>query len=150
MGNVPGRRCQPMCLGGSVDRTQQRAALYPRALLNRIHTNRTHRGQIDHQPVIRDPQADHAMPAATYADLEVEIAGRPNGCPHVGDSMAASDEAWSPVDHGVPYRARGVIARIPRGEHFAIEGLRQAFSDHRATPPRYVPDQDGDNWFCQL
>src|SRR6266581_6455145 len=142
MGNVPGRRCQPMCLGRPVERTQQRATLNPCALLTRIDADLPHRGQIDHHPVIRNPQADHAMPTATHTDLEPKIASGPNGCRHVGDSAAASDEAWSPVDHGVPYRARGVIARISRGEHFAIEGLRQAFSDHRATPPRYMPDRD--------
>src|ERR1700682_1656569 len=123
-----------MLLGRSVERTQQCAALHPGAPLNRIDTTRTHRGEIDHQPVIRDPQADHAMSAATHADLEVEIAGRLNSCPHVRDIAAANDQAWLPVDHRVPDRARGVKARISRYKDFAIEDLRQAFSDHLLLP----------------
>src|ERR1700736_4674969 len=119
-----------MLLGRPVQRTEQRATLHPGALRNRIDPNRTHRGEIDHQPVIRDPLAEHAMSAATHADLEVEIAGRPNRCLHVGDAAAANDQAWSPVDHRVPYRARRVEARISRYEHVAVEGLRQAFLDH--------------------
>ena len=119
-----------MLLGRPVQRTQKGAALYPRARLNRIDTNRTHRGEIDHQPVMRHPLAEHAMSTATNADLEVEIAGRPNSCPYVGDIAAANDEAWPPVDHRVPYRARRVIAGISRYEHVAIDGLRQPFLDH--------------------
>ena len=99
-------------------------------LLNRIDANHTHRGQIDHQPVIRNSQPDHAMSAATHADFEAEIAGSQNRGPHVRDSATASDQPWSPVDHRVPYRPRRVVARISRYEDVAIEGLRQAFLDH--------------------
>src|SRR5260370_42626696 len=103
-----------MRLGRSVERTQQCAALYPGALLNRIDSNRTHWGEIDHQPVIRNPQADHAMSAATHADLEVETAGRPNSCPYVRDTAAANDQARLAVAPPVPYRTRRVIARTSR------------------------------------
>src|SRR5438477_10373294 len=119
-----------MLLGRLVERTQQCAALRPCALLNRIDANHTHRGQIDHQPVIRNSQPDHAMSAATHADFEAEIAGSQNRGPHVRDSTTASDHPWSPVDHRVPYRPRRVVARISRYEDVAIEGFRQAFLDH--------------------
>src|ERR1700730_10099655 len=103
-----------MQLGRSVERTEQRAALHPRTLLDRIDANRTHRREIDHQPVIRDAVADHAVSAATHADLEVESAGGPHRGPHVRDVAAASDQTGPPVDHRVPYRTRRVVARIAR------------------------------------
>jgi hypothetical protein len=123
-----------MLLGRSIHRTQQGAPLHPGALLTRIDSDRSHRGEIDHQPVIWDPLADHAMSAATHANLQAEIAGGQNRSPHVPDGAAANDQAWPAVDHRVPYRTCRVIARISRYEHVAIEGFRQAFSDHGVPP----------------
>src|SRR2546423_682950 len=114
-----------MLLGRLVERTQQCAALHPCALLNRIDANHTHWGQIDHQPVIRNSQPDHAMSAATHADFEAEIAGSQNRGPHVRDITTASDQPWSPVDHRVPYRPRRVVARISRYED--LEGGKVLF-----------------------
>src|SRR6267378_1887075 len=119
-----------MLLGRSVERTQQCAALHPRALANRIDANRTHRSEVDHQARMRDRMADDAMSATPHADLEPEIAAGPNSCLHVRDIAAANDESWSPVDHRIPDGARGVVAGISRYEHVAIEGRRQAFADH--------------------
>jgi hypothetical protein len=72
------------------------------------------------------------MSATTHADLQIEIAGRPNSGLHVRYIAAANDEAWPPVDHRVPYRARRVKARISGCEDVAVEALRQAFADHCA------------------
>ena len=119
-----------MFLRRSVKRTQQCAALHPGALLDWIDPNRAHRGEIDHQAVIRHPETEHAVSAAAHADLEVEIAGRPNSCPHSRDMAAAKDQAWAPVDRRVPHRARRVIPGVSRSQDVAIDGLRQAFLDH--------------------
>ena len=119
-----------MRLGRSVERPQECAALDPGALLTRVDTNRTHRSEIDHQPIIWDSQAQHAVSTATDADLEVQVARRPNRCPHVRNAAAANHETWSPVDHGVPYRARRVIARVSGGEDVAVECLREVCFDH--------------------
>jgi len=80
-----------MLLGRLVHRSQQCAALHPRALLNRVDTHCTHRREINHQSVIGDPHADHAVSAATHAGLEVEIAGRPHSGPYVRHVAAAND-----------------------------------------------------------
>ena len=70
------------------------------------------------------------MSAASHADLEVEIAGRPNSCLHVADIATPSDQPWSPVDHRVPNRPSRVVAGISGQEDIAVEALRQLFSDH--------------------
>jgi hypothetical protein len=127
-----------MLLGRAIKCTQQCPALHPGSLLNRIDANRPHRCEVDHESVIRDRLAEHAVSAAPHADLEVEIARRSNGCLHVRGIAAASDEAWPPVDHRVPHRARRVIARISRHQHVAIECLRQACADH-GSAGRLVP-----------
>src|ERR1700682_5734410 len=119
-----------MLLGRSVEHPEQCAALHPGALPTRIDANASHRGEIDHQPVMRDREADHTMSAAPHADLEVEIASSPHRCPDVPNSAAADDDAWAPVDHRVPHRARRVVAGIARFQHRAIEGLRELLSDH--------------------
>src|ERR1700716_3186389 len=119
-----------MLLGRTGERTEKCTALHPGALSNRIDPDRTHRREIDHQAIIRDPQADHAVSPATHADLEIEIACRPNRCLYIRHIAAASDETWPPIDHRIPHGARRVVAGISRYEHVAGEGLRKAFSDH--------------------
>ena len=64
-----------------------------------------HRRQVDHQAVLGDGEPDHAVPAAAHADLEVEVAGGPDGGHHVADAGAADDQPRPAVDHGVPDRA---------------------------------------------
>src|SRR5438874_6268479 len=123
-----------MRLGRSVERPQECAALDPGALLTRVDTNRTHRSEIDHQPIIWDSQAQHAVSTATDAELEVQVARGPNRCPHVRDVVAASDQARPPVDHRVPYRARRVIARVSGGEDIAVDCPREVFLDHGPAP----------------
>jgi glutathione S-transferase len=119
-----------MLLGRAVERAEKCAALHPGALSNRIDPDRTHGGEIDHQAIIRNSQADHAVSPATHADLEIEIACRPNRCLHIRHIAAANDETGPPIDHRIPNGARRVVAGISRLEHVAGEGLRKAFSDH--------------------
>ena len=119
-----------MRLVRSVERTQQCAALHPGAFLSRVDTHRPHRCEIDRQPVPRDPEAEHAVSAAAHADLDVEIPGRQNGCPHVRDITAACDQTRPPIDHRVPYRARRVVGWISGYDDVAVEGLREPFCDH--------------------
>src|SRR3982074_3491271 len=121
-----------MSLARSVERTQQCATLHPRAHLNRIDTHRPHGREIDHQPVIRDSKADHAVSAAAHANLEVEISARDPRCLPVRDTAAADDEPWPPVDQRVPNGTRRVVATISLHEDIAIETLRKAFLNHPA------------------
>ena len=71
---------------GAIERAEQRPALHPGATALRIHADAAHRGQVDHEPVVRDAQAEHAVPAAAHADLEVALAA-------VGGSPAATSSA---------------------------------------------------------
>jgi hypothetical protein len=104
VGDVAGGGGQPVPLGLGVERAEQRPALHRRAPAGRVDADRGHRGEVDHQAVVGDPEADHAVPAAPHADLQVQVAGGAHGRDHVADAGAAHDHPRAVVDHGVPHR----------------------------------------------
>jgi hypothetical protein len=73
------------------------------------------------------------MPAAAHPDLKIVLAGEPDRRDHVVGARTAGDHPRTPVDHGIPDRARLVISGVARHQHPAIElgvQLLQDASDH--------------------
>src|SRR5690606_23924930 len=70
---------QAVCGAGQVEGAEQRASLHPRPAVGRIDRDLIHRGQVDHQPVLRDGVPDDAVAAAADPDLQVLLAAVPDG-----------------------------------------------------------------------
>src|SRR6266536_1372757 len=68
-------------------------------------------------PWTRTVLAAGVVPATSYADRQVALAGEPDRCHHVGHVGAAGDRRWPTVDHPVVDRARLVILAVRRLDH---------------------------------
>ena len=131
VGHVAGGRGQSMLHRGAVERAEERPALHPRAAALGIDTDAAHRGQVDLEPVLRDAEAEHAVPAAAHADLEVLLAAVADRLGHVVRARAADDRPRPAVDHGVPHRPGLVVS----GSAFDEEAALGLSTDHRGIIP---------------
>jgi hypothetical protein len=105
---------------GSIERAEQRSAPHPGTTALRIDAHTAHRGQVDHQTAVRDAEAEHAVPAAAHADLEVALAAVTNRLGHVVRARAANDRPRPAVDHGVPHRPGLVVPEGAVNEESAV------------------------------
>ena len=120
VGHVARGRRQPVLHRRAIERPEQRAALHPGATALRVHADAAHRRQVDHEPVVRDAHAEHAVPAAAHADLEVAFTPVGDRLGHVVRARAAHDRPRAAVDHGVPHRPGLVVAGIAVDEEPAL------------------------------
>src|SRR5205807_9630479 len=121
--HVSGRGGQTVALRLDVERAEQRTTLHPGAAAGRVHLDTAHHGQVDHDPAVRHREAEHAVPAAAHADLQVEIARGTHRGDHVPDAGAPDDHPGTPVDHRVPHGASLVVLRVARHQHVPVERL---------------------------
>jgi hypothetical protein len=59
------------------------------------------------------------MSPASYCHHQVPLPSEVHGSDNIGRSSWASDQAWVPIDHGVPYLAGLVIERLTRADQRA-------------------------------
>jgi hypothetical protein len=110
VGDIARGRGQSMLHRRAIERAQQRPALHRGATARRIHAHAAHRAQVDHEPAVRDAHAEHAVPSAAYANLEVLFAAVTDRLGHVVRARAAHDRPRPPVDHRVPHRPGLVVS----------------------------------------
>ena len=74
------------------------------------------------------------MTAAAHGQRYIAVAGEVDRIDHVGDTRAANDHRWSPVDHAVPDFARRLVARLTRPDELTaylfLELLYRRLGDH--------------------
>ena len=110
--DVAGRRGQAMRLGGRIESPQQGAALNPRSSAIRVDADRTHRGQIDHQPALWHRQPDDAVSTAADTGPPVPRGGPPQPRPR---RLEAPCSERSAPDGGPPSHSRpDATRRNPR------------------------------------
>jgi hypothetical protein len=118
--HVAGRRGQPVRLGGHIECSQQGTALNPRTSTLRVDTDRTHGGQVDHQPALGHRQPDHAVPTAADPDLQTLATGLGNRDHDVASLPATSNQCRTAVHHRVPHPARLVEPLVARHQELCL------------------------------
>src|SRR6202043_458635 len=109
MRDIASRRGKAEGLRGAVQRAEYRAALDPGAPRDRIDGNAAHRGEVDHEPAVRDSEAGDVVAAATDADLQVALTGDAHRGDDVADRGTPDDQVRAVVDHPIPDRPGGVV-----------------------------------------
>ena len=130
VGDVARGRGEPVRLGGAVERAQQRAAGDPRAARGGVDADLAERGEVEHQAVLGHREPEDPVTAAADAQLELRRAPGADRGGDVGRARAAGDRARAVVDHRVPHRAGGVVARVARFEQLAVERPGQRAQAH--------------------
>jgi len=108
-------------LRGTIQRAEHRAALDPGAPHDRIDADAAHRGEVDHEPAVRDSEAGDVVAAATDTDLQVALAGGAHRGDDVADRGALNDQLRAVVDHPIPDRPGGVVPAGAGSEDLAVE-----------------------------
>ena len=133
----------------AVQRAEHRAALDPGAPHDRIDGDAAHRGEVDHEPAVRDSEAGDIVAAATDADLQVALTGGAHRGDDVGDRGALDDQLRAVVDHPIPDRPGGVVPARAGSEDLSIEvrtvnggGREPRCSSHSAMVPRNRPPRE--------
>jgi hypothetical protein len=108
-------------LGGTVQRTQQRAAGDPRSAPARVDADVAQHRQVDHQAAVGHRVPDAAVPTAAHTDLEVQLARRAHRGHHVGHARGADDHPRPPVHHRVPDRAGPVVSVVTGEEQLPVQ-----------------------------
>ncbi len=121
MRDIAGGGREAVLLGCGVKRSEQRTALYPRTPSLGVDPHCAERGQVDHQPAIRHPEPEHAVPAAPDTDLETLLNRGAHRGLHVPHARAADDELGATVHHGIPGPAGVVVAGITGSQHLTIQ-----------------------------
>jgi hypothetical protein len=121
MRDIAGRGGKAEGLRGPVQRAEHRAALDPGAPHDRIDGDAAHRGEVDHEPAVRDSEAGDVVAAATDADLQVALTGGAHRGDDVGDRGALDDQLRAVVDHPIPDRPGGVVPAGAGSEDLAVE-----------------------------
>jgi hypothetical protein len=119
--NVASRRGEAQGLRGPVQRTERRAALHPGAPRDRIDGDAAQRGEVDHEPAVRDGETGDVVAAATDTDLQVALTGRAHRGDDIADRGAPDDQLRAVVDHPVPDRPGGVVPAAVWSEDLAVE-----------------------------
>src|SRR5688572_32997271 len=108
----PAGGSQTVRLRFEVDVAPQRATLDPGRAAGGIDPHRPHRREVDDDPIVANGGAGDVVPAATYGDLQIVVAGETHGRDHVGGPGASSDQARAPVDGPVPHRAGSIVIGV--------------------------------------
>jgi hypothetical protein len=98
---------------------------------DRIHDDRPHEGQVDHEaPVDRGP-ACGIVPPAAHGNLETERAPEMNGVCNIGHAAALRDERRPLVNEAVVKPPGIVVRRIAGSEDAAGEAGGQVGDVHQ-------------------
>ena len=119
--DVAGRGGEAEGLRGPVQRAEHRAALHPGAPRDRIDGDTAQRGEVDHEPAVRDGEAGDVVAAATDADLQVALTGGAHRGDDVVDRGALDDQLRAVVDHPIPDRPGGVVPAGAGSEDLTVE-----------------------------
>src|SRR5215208_721694 len=115
-GDDTSRHSQAEGVGGVVHIAQGRPSLDPDRACLRVDAHSSHPREIDHQPVVDQPKARHAVAPPSDGQDQVVLAGEVDAADHVGDVRAAHYHAWILVDHRVVGLAGFCVVRLPRLE----------------------------------
>ena len=119
--DVAGRRGEAEGLRGTVQGAEHRAALHPGVPRDRIDGDTVERGEVDHEPAVRDGEAGDVVAAAADADLQVVLTGGAHRGDDVVDRGAPGDQFRAVVDHLVPDRPGGVVPAGAGSEDLTVE-----------------------------
>ena len=78
----------------------------------RVHPDRPHKGEVDHHPPIADRMPGDIVGAAANGYGKLLVEGEVDSGNDIGGALAAYNQLGSPIDHGVPNRAGGIIAVV--------------------------------------
>ena len=84
-----------------------------------------HPAEVDHEAVVDDAGAGHAVPTAPDGDLETVRGGEPQGRLHVRLVGAPGDRERAAVDVGVPHPSCLVVRRVVRLDDVAAQGAAE-------------------------
>ena len=121
VGDDAGRHREPERLRLPVELAEQHACLGARDPALGIDSDALHRGEVDHQRVVRDRVAGERVAAAADRNGNTARAGGLDGRDHVGDPGAAGDRGRTPVDRAVPDPPVLVETRIGGTDDLAAE-----------------------------
>src|SRR5439155_25994921 len=115
-------------LGLAVELAPRDSTLSAHGAPDGIDPNTLHQGQVDHQPAVADAGAREAVGAAAYGHEQRVVTGEVDGAEGVGHPDGAADQAWPPLDIGVPNLAGLGIARIVGSDELAAQALLELFN----------------------
>jgi hypothetical protein len=113
------RGCQTEYLGFVVEVTQGAARLDTGNTRLGIHLHTAHHRKVDDQPPIAQGISRDIMTPATNCQYELVSAGEIDGGDDICWPRAASDQTRPLVNHAIPYRASGIVARVSRTQERA-------------------------------
>jgi len=124
-GDHPAGGGQPMYSGRGVQRRPGAPTTGADRPRRRVHHHRGHVGQVDHHPGVADPQPGDVVATATDRDGQVMLPGQPDRRGHVIRGGGADDQRRISVDHAVPHRPAGRVARVLGSDDPADEPRRE-------------------------
>jgi hypothetical protein len=101
----------------------QRTTLHPGAAVGGIDPHAPHRREVDNDAVVANSSARDVMASAPYGDLQIVVAGEPDGSDHVGGADASGDQARTPVNGTVPDCTGDVVVGMVGTDEPASESV---------------------------
>ena len=114
MADDAARGREPGSLRGSIELCPQRAAGGSSGACVRIHTDRLHQRQVDHEAHVANGVSRYRVPSPADRHEEVSLPGEANGLDDVVRSCTAGDEGRVPIDRAVPDPSRLLISLLAR------------------------------------
>ena len=112
---------QPVRLGRRIEVAEQGTAAHLGPPRHGIHGHLVHRAEVDHQAVVHDGRARHAVRPAAHGHLEAVGSGEPDGCLHVRLVGTSRDGERAAVDGRVPDAATLVVRRVVGADDLATQ-----------------------------
>jgi len=115
-----------VALALAVEVSPLRSALGNCSVRGRIHLDRIHEGEVDHEGAVGYGLARHAMAASTHGNWDLVFTGDADYLHDVGNAGGPHDCCRFAIDHAIPYAASLVVILVIRGEDRAVQHVTQA------------------------
>ena len=112
---------QAVRLGRRVEVAEQGTAADPHPARVRVDDHLVHGTEVDHEAVVHDGRARHAVRPAAHGHLEAVGSGEPDGCLHVRLVGTSRDGERAAVDGRVPDAATLVVRRVVGADDLATQ-----------------------------
>ena len=119
-------RGESVLLRGGVELTQRHASLGAGRASLGVHSDVLQPPQVDGEAAVDERRAGDAVTSAPGRHGELVLAGEQDRAPDVLDVRDLRDGGGAPVAHGVPERARVLVALVAGREQLAPEAVTQA------------------------